>query len=114
MKDDLRYTPSDCFETFPFPPGDRDTAPALEAAGRTYHEFRAALMVADERGPDQDLQPLPRPDERARRHRPTARVARRDGPRRPRAYGWTDLSRRALKPQFLDREPPEDDPPRLI
>ncbi|MBM3927839.1 MAG: hypothetical protein FJ335_05185, partial [Sphingomonadales bacterium] len=28
MKDDLRYTPSDCFETFPLPPGYTD-APAL-------------------------------------------------------------------------------------
>jgi methylase of polypeptide subunit release factors len=43
MKDDLRYTPSDCFETFPFPVGFEANA-ALEAAGREYYEFRAALM----------------------------------------------------------------------
>ncbi|MCX7789469.1 MAG: N-6 DNA methylase, partial [Chloroflexaceae bacterium] len=43
MKDDLRYTPSDCFETFPFPEG-WETRPALEAAGREYYEYRAALM----------------------------------------------------------------------
>jgi len=43
MKDDLRYTPSDCFETFPFPAGFETNA-ALEAAGREYYEFRAALM----------------------------------------------------------------------
>ena len=24
MKDDLRYTPTDCFETFPFPPSLED------------------------------------------------------------------------------------------
>ena len=44
MKDDLRYTPSDCFETFPFPEG-WETHPALEAAGKLYYESRAALMV---------------------------------------------------------------------
>jgi hypothetical protein len=49
MKDDLRYTPSDCFETFPFPEG-WETHPALEAAGRDYYEFRAALMVKNGEG----------------------------------------------------------------
>lgn len=32
MKDDMNYSPSDCFETFPFPAGWK-TDPALEAAG---------------------------------------------------------------------------------
>lgn len=49
MKDDLRYTPTDCFETFPLPPGFAD-APALEAAGRACHDHRAALMVARAEG----------------------------------------------------------------
>ena len=49
MKDDLRYTPSDCFETFPFPDG-WETDPALEAAGREYYEFRASLMVRNDEG----------------------------------------------------------------
>jgi hypothetical protein len=43
MEDRPRYTPSDCFETFPFPAGF-ETNVALEAAGREYYEFRAALM----------------------------------------------------------------------
>ena len=49
MKDDLRYTPSDCFETFPFP-RDWTTHPDLEAAGNEYYEFRAQLMVANDEG----------------------------------------------------------------
>ena len=49
MKDDLRYTPSDCFETFPFPEG-WETDPALEAAGKAYYEYRAALMAANDEG----------------------------------------------------------------
>ena len=44
MKDDPRYTPSTCFETFPFPT-DFETNAALEHAGRVYYDFRAALMV---------------------------------------------------------------------
>lgn len=43
MKDDPVYTPSDCFDTFPFPEG-WETDPGLEAAGRDYYEFRAELM----------------------------------------------------------------------
>ncbi|MFL5872326.1 MAG: Eco57I restriction-modification methylase domain-containing protein [Solirubrobacterales bacterium] len=49
MKDDLRYTPSDCFETFSFPE-DWGSLPALEEVGRVYNEHRAQLMVADEEG----------------------------------------------------------------
>ena len=49
MKDDLRYTPSDCYETFPFP-NKWDTHPALEAVGKTYYDFRAQLMVKHDEG----------------------------------------------------------------
>ena len=49
MKDDLRYTPSDCFETFPFPDG-WETDPTLEAAGESYYQFRANLMVRNDEG----------------------------------------------------------------
>ena len=49
LEDRLRYTPSDCFETFPFP-NKWETHPALEAAGRTYYDFRAQLMVKHDEG----------------------------------------------------------------
>ncbi len=49
MKDDLRYTPSDCFETFPFP-ADWETDPTLEAIGKTYYDYRAALMLRNNQG----------------------------------------------------------------
>jgi hypothetical protein len=49
LKDDLQYTPSDCFETFPFPDGF-EADPALEAAGKAYYEFRADLMVRNNEG----------------------------------------------------------------
>jgi hypothetical protein len=49
LEDRLRYTPSDCFETFPFPPEWESNA-ALESAGREYYEYRARLMVEHNEG----------------------------------------------------------------
>ena len=41
----LRYSPSDCFETFPFPEGLWQTPnPALAGLGTAYHEHRRTLM----------------------------------------------------------------------
>ena len=49
LEERLRYTPSDVFETFPFP-RRWTTDAALEDAGRTYYEFRADLMVRNAEG----------------------------------------------------------------
>ncbi len=49
MKDDLRYTASDCFETFPFPHGF-ESNDALEATGRGYYERRAQIMLNHDKG----------------------------------------------------------------
>jgi hypothetical protein len=44
LEDRLRYTPSDCFRTFPFPENFEAHA-TLEARGEAYHTFRAQLMI---------------------------------------------------------------------
>jgi hypothetical protein len=45
LKQDLRYSPSNCFETFPFPGDLWQTAnPALVQVGEEYHEHRRRLM----------------------------------------------------------------------
>ncbi len=49
MKDDINYSPSDCFETFPFPHG-WEAHPTLEAAGMAYHGYRAAVMAENDEG----------------------------------------------------------------
>ncbi|WP_318670660.1 type IIL restriction-modification enzyme MmeI [Nostoc flagelliforme] len=49
IQDGLRYTPSDCFATFPFPQ-NWETNPTLEAVGKEYYEYRAALMVRNNQG----------------------------------------------------------------
>ncbi|HEY7326592.1 MAG TPA: DNA methyltransferase [Gemmataceae bacterium] len=51
LKDDLQYTPSLCFETFPFPEKiETDSKLNLEAMGKEYYEFRASLMVKNNEG----------------------------------------------------------------
>jgi len=60
MKDDIRYGPSDCFETFPSPtalldctandPAHDATRQSLEAIGEHYHRHRAELMVSNNEG----------------------------------------------------------------
>lgn len=43
MKDDLRYTPSDCFETFPFPANYLSSI-NLRQIGQIYYEYRLSLL----------------------------------------------------------------------
>jgi methylase of polypeptide subunit release factors len=51
LKMDLRYAPSDCFETFPFPQGvSEELEQELEKIGEAYHEFRKQIMLKLELG----------------------------------------------------------------
>ncbi|HEY8377576.1 MAG TPA: type IIL restriction-modification enzyme MmeI, partial [Nannocystis sp.] len=51
MKTDLRYTPSDCFENFPFPrPDPRASIPELAAIGETLDAARRAFMLTAQQG----------------------------------------------------------------
>jgi hypothetical protein len=90
LKDDLRYTPSDCFETFPFPP-DWESNAALEEAGKTYYEFRAALMIRNDEGLTKTYNRFHDPEERS----PDILHLRELHTAMDRAvldaYGWTDL-----------------------
>ncbi len=45
----FRYTPTDCFETFPFPT-NWENNPQLEAIGKEYYEYRAQLMISNNQG----------------------------------------------------------------
>lgn len=49
MKDDPVYTPTDCFETFPFVE-DFDTNPRLQEHGRDYYQHRATIMLSEGQG----------------------------------------------------------------
>ena len=90
MKDDLRYTPSDCFETFPFPDG-WETNPSLESSGQAYYEFRAQLMKESNKGLTKTYNRFHDPKERA----PEIRRLRDLHAAMDRAvlaaYGWSDI-----------------------
>src|ERR1017187_8953157 len=62
FEDRLLYTPTDCFETFPFS-ANYEADPALEVTGRTYYEFRAGLMVRNNEGLTKTYNRFHRPDE---------------------------------------------------
>ena len=90
MKDDLRYTPSDVFETFPFP-RKWTTDPTLEAAGQAYYDFRADLMVMNNEGLTKTYNRFHNPEE----HDPDIVQLRVLHAAMDRAvldaYGWTDI-----------------------
>lgn len=90
LEDRLRYTPSDCFETFPFPPS-WESHPTLEAVGKEYYEFRAQLMVRNNEGLTTTYNRFHDPDE----FDPEIRKLRALHDDMDRAvldaYGWTDL-----------------------
>ncbi|WP_437993902.1 type IIL restriction-modification enzyme MmeI [Sorangium sp. So ce145] len=51
MRTDLRYAPTDCFETFPFPKPDPHTPiPELESIGERLYAARARFMVDTDQG----------------------------------------------------------------
>ena len=91
LEDTLRYTPTDCFETFPFPKG-WDTHIDLEAAGKEYYEFRGGLMIRNNEGLTKTYNRLNDPDERS----PDIAKLRTLHERLDRAvldaYGWSDIA----------------------
>ena len=90
MKDDLRYTPSDCFETFPFPEG-WETHPVLEAAGKAYYDFRAALMVENGEGMTKTYNHFHDPEERHPRIAELRELHAAMDRAVLEAYGWEDI-----------------------
>lgn len=106
LKDDLRYTRSDCFETFPFPK-DVESLLTLESVGRDYYEFRAALMVRNNEGLTATYNRFHDPEERdpeilrlRELHLAMDRAVLD-------AYGWTDIQ--PTCEFLLDYEDEEDD-----
>ena len=90
LEDRLRYTPSDCFETFPFPE-DWQINPALETTGQSYYDFRAELMVRNNQGLTKTYNRFHDPYE----HDPEIRELRELHAAMDRAvldaYGWNDI-----------------------
>lgn len=98
LEDRLRYAPSDCCLTFPFPPAFESDA-TLETVGTTYHEHRAQVMVDKAQGLTKTYNRFNNPNEN------NADIVKlrelHDAMDRAvlTAYGWADLVERA-KPVF--------------
>ncbi len=106
IKDDLRYTPSDCFDTFAFPDEFQNSS-LLQSAGATYYDHRAEIMASRNDGMTKIYNHFHSSDE----HSTDIEVLRDLHATMDRAvlnaYGWSDLAARA-EPIFLD-ETNEDD-----
>ncbi|MBR1197791.1 N-6 DNA methylase [Bradyrhizobium sp. AUGA SZCCT0158] len=100
MKDDLRYTPSDCFETFPLPT-NFESAPNLDAAAQRYLDHRAALMVARNEGMTKAYNRFHNSLETAEDIQCLRELHAAMDRAVFEAYGWHDLAARA-EPVFLD------------
>jgi hypothetical protein len=105
MKDDLRYTPSDCLETFPFPK-DFQSIQSLSNAGQSYYQRRAEIMAANGEGLTKTYNRFHQPDEdnedicmlrtlHAAMDRAVLEV-----------YGWTDIQ---IQYEFIPRFEDESD-----
>jgi hypothetical protein len=90
MKDDLRYTPSDCFEAFTFPE-NWETNPTLEEIGKTYYEYRAALMIRNNQGLTETYNRFHNPDERHPDILKLRQLHQECDKAVLNAYGWTDI-----------------------
>lgn len=94
MKDDLRYTPSDCFETFPLPT-NYGREPSLKTSGETYHTHRATMMVATNKGMTKTYNRFHDPHDKAADIVELRRLHAMMDDAVLRAYGWDDLANRA-------------------
>jgi hypothetical protein len=108
LKDDLNYSPTDCFETFPFPK-DWQTNQSLEQAGETYYEYRAALMIRNDEGLTKTYNRFHDPDEDNPEILKLRELHAIMDHAVLEAYGWHDLAERATCGFQLEYEEPEDE-----
>ena len=90
MKQDLRYTPSDVFETFPFP-DPQSLVSNLQSVGSAYHTHRAALMRARWEGLTTTYNRFHDPDESAADIARLRELHVAMDQAVAAAYGWEDL-----------------------
>ena len=83
----IRYTPSDCFETFPFPAD----MTALEGIGERYYTHRQSIMLARQEGLTATYNRFHNPEEKAEDIRKLRELHVEMDYAVARAYGWTDL-----------------------
>lgn len=88
LRNDQRYTPSDCFETFPFPTNLQD----LEDIGERYHNHRQSIMLARQEGLTKTYNRFHNPKESADDIAQLRELHREMDEMVAMAYGWDDLA----------------------
>jgi hypothetical protein len=106
LEDRLRYTPTDCFRTFPFP-DYFDQHDVFEEIGKAYYDQRATLMVTHNEGMTKTYNRFHDRSETAEDIQRLRELHAAMDRAVLEAYGWRDLAARA-EPIFLD-ETNEDD-----
>lgn len=109
LEDRFRYTPSDCFETFPFPEGlfnqqslantnsnqspstIHSTLSTLETIGKEYYEYRAALMIRNNQGLTDTYNRFHDPEERDAEILKLRQLHEKMDRAVLDAYGWQDI-----------------------
>jgi hypothetical protein len=91
QEDRLVYTPSDCFETFPFPFSAQQSDLYLREAGQEFHEFRAAVMDERNEGLTDTFNRLHDPGDRSNAIGELRRLHDAMDQAVLDAYGWTDI-----------------------
>jgi hypothetical protein len=128
MKDDLRYSPTDAFETFPFPAhvletsnrdkgsdyrdvanGTRARIVELESSGKAYFEYRRDLMITRNEGLTKTYNRFHDPSEQSS-DIVQMRLLHLEMDRSVlKAYGWADLAAAARCEFLLDYEDEDEE-----
>ena len=106
LEDRLRYTPTDCFETFPFPLDWRENE-ALERIGEEYYQFRADFMIRSNEGLTKTYNRFHDKYEDSADNQKLRELHARMDRAVLDAYGWTELL--PAHDFILDYEEPEED-----
>jgi hypothetical protein len=88
LKFDLRYSPTDCFQSFPFP----EDVSALDGIGNRYLSYRMETLLAENQGLTQVYNRVhEQPEDRSERIEELRRLRRELDRAVAHAYGWRDL-----------------------
>lgn len=89
MRSDLRYAPTDCFDTFPFPP--EDAMASLAGIGETYYQHREAILQSRQIGLTECYNRFHDPENQDEDIVRLRELHRALDQAVAMAYGWTDL-----------------------
>ncbi len=88
LKSDMQYTPSDCFETFPFPLN----TDSLEDIGERYYTHRQSIMLANQEGLTKTYNHFHDQDEHSADILKLRELHKEMDEAVAHAYGWDDLA----------------------